>query len=113
MFNAFDDTVDNPNNIVTFIVESLTFSVIGIIGGSLIDALFVKLSKKYRTKSYKLLLVLGQIFLSIIMMYILWKITKNTKFAEYWQNTIPGLAFPAFYFGIQSNIYSTIQSLYL
>jgi hypothetical protein len=113
MVHAFDDVIDNPINLTTFIIEGIIFSLVGIAGGTIIDSIFVKLSRQLKSKHHKLALVFAQIVFSVGLMYLIFVLTKEIKFAEYWQTTIPGLAFPAFYFGIQSNIYTTLQSYYL
>lgn len=113
MDKVFDDIVNNPTIVKTFIIEGLVFSFTGIITGSILDGLFTRLSKKQTKKHYKLAIAVAQIIASILLMFAMWKMTNNTKFAEHWQSTIPGLTFPAFYFGIQTNIYGTIQSYYL
>jgi hypothetical protein len=110
---AFDETVNDPENLGIFIQESLAFALAGLIAGSMIDASFIQLAKLHKHKAYKVFIAFAQVVAGIIGLYILWRASKSIKFGDYWQNTIPGLAFPAFYFGIQSNIYTTLQSFYI
>ena len=95
-----------PHTSFLIVVETLIFGLVGLILGRLIDSFFTKLAKKYKSKSHKVLLSIIQIavdglVIAFLYMYI------SSFFANHFQRTLSGMAFPAFYFGTQTNIYNT------
>lgn len=97
-----------PHTSFLIVLETLIFGLVGLILGRLIDSFFTKLAKKY--KKHEVLLSVIQLavdgfLISIIYMYI------SAFFANHFQRTLAGLAFPAFYFGTQTNIFNTWNQL--
>lgn len=98
----------NPKDVLTITVESFVFGLIGIILGSFIDNQFKRLSKKYKHHNLKLLISLLQILISgfiVALMYVY----MSPFFTDHFQRTLSGLAFPAAFYGVQSNIYTFWQ----
>lgn len=117
----FDKIVNDPEKFDIFAVELIAFCIAGIIFGALVDFPFVKLTNYVKTKYENDAVTLKVIrfgilllhFISIIIvLYAMMKLTIQSSLYRHWQNTIPGLGFPAFFFGIQTNIFSTVTSLY-
>ena len=102
----FDGKVDDPRNIPTFVIESLTFGLSGLFLGSLIDRVCIALAKKYPT--HKITITVLQIMISAAIIAIAYDMFPE-EFTGHFQHTLPGLAFPAFYYGVQSNIFVTWQ----
>lgn len=97
-----------PHTSFLIVVETLIFGLVGLILGRLIDSFFTKLAKKY--KKHKVLLSIIQIavdglVIAFLYMYI------SSFFANHFQRTLSGLAFPAFYFGTQTNIFNIWNQL--
>ena len=97
-----------PHNSFLIVLETLIFGLAGLILGRLIDSFFTKLAKKY--KKHEVLLSIIQLavdgfIIALIYMYI------SAFFANHFQRTLAGLAFPAFYFGTQTNIFNTWNQL--
>lgn len=91
-----------PHTSFLIVLETLIFGLSGLILGRLIDSFFTKLAKKY--KNHDVLLSVIQLsvdgfVIGILYMYI------SSFFANHFQRTLAGLAFPAFYFGTQTNIF--------
>lgn len=117
---VFDRYVDDPVHFSVFYLETIIFSFGGIFLGFIIDMSFTKIYeaikqkwKKANHKLLRLLIAFVQISFSALVLFVLWRLTQSTEFVTHWQSTIPGLSFPAFFFGIQSNIYGALQSFYL
>lgn len=117
---VMDNIVNNPTKLNIFIWELVVFAFVGLFFGSLIDYMFINISRsldkttnRQFTKPIYITIAALQIVFSGLVMFCIWKVTQKKKFALHWQTTIQGLAFPSFFFGIQSNIYSSFQSLYV
>jgi len=98
----------DPLSTYTITIESIVFGLSGLMVGLLIDKIFIKLSKKY--KEYKVSLSILQIALSGLILALMY-IYISSFFTNHFQRTLSGMAFPSFFYGIQSNIYSTWQEL--
>ena len=105
-FRPFDGKVDDPRNVPTFVIESLTFGLAGLLLGSLIDRASIALAKKY--PKHKVAITVLKIVVSSGILAIAYDIFPK-EFTGHFQRTLPGLAFPAFYYGVQSNIFVTWQ----
>jgi H+/Cl- antiporter ClcA len=111
----FDSKVNNPSNFLVTYIEFLCFSVIGLCFGLAIDLAFSWIDKKIKSKSKwkRIGLVYLQISVGAIVLSLLAYTTRHLKWEEHWQATTPGMAFSAFFFGIQLNIYSTLHDLFV
>jgi membrane associated rhomboid family serine protease len=108
MTKPFDGIVDDPKSLPVIITEGTVFGVTGLLLGTFIDKRFVALSKKYPNLKIPL------VVLQLIILYILvagMYIFTNSEFSKHFQVSLGGIAFPAFYFGVQSNIFNTAQEL--
>lgn len=98
----------DPSNTYTIATESTIFGLSGLIIGLFIDNIFIKLSKKY--KEHKIILSILQIALSGLVLGLMY-VYISPYFTDHFQGSLSGMAFPSFFYGIQSNIYSTWQEL--
>jgi hypothetical protein len=104
----FTESVDaEPNKFLTVVVESFIFGISGLIMGSIINKYFILFSKTFlkKNKILQMLTSLVQIafsgfFLAVLYFYV------SSYFVSHFQRTISGLAFPAIFYGVQSNIFS-------
>ena len=74
--------------------------------GSLIDAAFIRARNaliKRRMLSKKMLELLLRYYRQSYQcsLYAVWRFGPTKAFAEHWQNTIQGIVFPAFFYGVQ------------
>lgn len=105
----FDGIVDDPKHIPTFVAESFIFASSGLLLGVVVDKQFKRIKDKF--PKYKLLVALVQIIVLVSIIALFFKYAKH-EFALHFQQTLPGMAFPAMYFGVQSNLFETAQSLF-
>jgi hypothetical protein len=98
----------DPKNVLTITAESFVFGLFGIILGSFIDNGFKRLAKKYRRYNLKLLISLLQILISGFILGLMY-VYMSPFFTDHFQRTLAGLAFPAAFYGVQSNIYTYWQ----
>ncbi len=105
----FDGKIDDTRHIFSFITESVIFSVSGLLLGAFIDKNFRKLGEKY--PKYKTLIASVQLLLLIVLIAIMYIFVRH-EFVLHFQRTLPGMAFPAMYFGVQSNIFETALKLF-
>lgn len=106
---VFDGVVDDPKHIPTFVTESFIFAVSGLLLGVLVDKQFKRLKEKF--PKYRVIIAAIQILLLVTIIAIFYKFAKH-EFALHFQQTLPGMAFPAMYFGVQSNLFETAQTLF-
>ena len=102
----FDGVVDDPKDITVIITEGFAFGAAGIILGVLVDKQFTKLAKqypKYKVPIAALQLVVLYAMISLVYVFL------DTEFPLHFQTTLGGLAFPALFFGVQSNIFNVAQ----
>jgi uncharacterized membrane-anchored protein len=104
----FDGIIDDPKSIPVILTEGVTFGAAGLLIGTFVDKRFTAWSKKY--PNMKALLAFLQLVVLYIIVSLVYTMT-NTEFTAHFQTTLGGLAFPAFYFGVQSNIFNTAQEL--
>jgi ABC-type Fe3+ transport system permease subunit len=93
----------DPQSVLTITIESFIFGLIGIIIGSTIDKQFKILSDK-KNKKIKILLSMLQIILSGLIIGIMY-VHISPFFTNHFQRTLSGIAFPALFYSVQSNIY--------
>jgi hypothetical protein len=105
----FDKIVDDSKNLPVFITESVIFGVSGLLLGVLVDKQFKSLSKKY--PHLKLVIAFVQFLVLALFIAIMYMFLKH-EFALHFQKTLAGMSFPAMYFGVQSNLFDTAQSLF-
>ncbi len=109
VFPVFDRKIDDPESIGVFLTESLLFGISGLLLGAFIDVQFKKLAQKYPEK--RNVIALSQLVLLVVIIAIMYKVAAN-QFALHFQQTLPGMAFPAMYFGVQSNLFETSSKLF-
>ena len=98
----------DPKNVLTITAESFVFGLAGIILGSVIDNGFKHLAEKYKSNNYKLLFSLLQIVISGFIIAVIY-VYMSSFFANHFQHTLSGLAFPATFYSAQTNIYTYWQ----
>ena len=108
-FKVFDRKIDDPENLSVFMIESTVFGISGLLLGAYIDVQFKKLTQKYPEK--RNFIALAQFLLLVVIVAIMFKLAKDV-FALHFQRTLPGMAFPAMYFGVQSNLFETSEKLF-
>jgi uncharacterized protein YacL len=99
--HVYTDPVD-PKNILVISIEAIFFGISGLILGTIVNKLFTAISKKY--KNNEILISILQIAFSGALLGFLY-IHVSSFFTNHFQRTLSGLAFPAFFYGIQSNIF--------
>ena len=104
----FDGIVDDPKSAPVIITEGIVFGASGLLIGTFVDKRFTALSKKF--PNMKPFIALLQLLVLYIMVSLVYTMT-NTEYTAHFQTTLGGLAFPAFYFGVQSDIFNTAQEL--
>jgi len=107
-FTPFVTKVHDTRSIPTFVAESLVFGVTGLVLGVAIDRICIDLNTKY--PNYKLPISIFQIVISAIVIALGYLYLPN-QYTSHFQRTLPGLAFPALFYGVQSNIFDTWQGL--
>lgn len=105
----FDGIVDDPKHLPTFVAESFIFAVSGLLLGVIVDKQFKKIKERF--PKYKVIIAIIQILLLVSIIAAFYKFAKH-EFALHFQQTLPGMAFPAMYFGVQSNLFETAQGLF-
>jgi len=107
-FHPFDGIVDDPRSITTLTFETLVIGSVGIILGTIVDKQFTALSKnnpKYATLITFLQILFSGFLVAVLYMY------SPPEFTAHFQRTLPGMAFPAMFYGVQSNIFNSWQAL--
>jgi ABC-type Fe3+ transport system permease subunit len=99
---------EDPLNVLTITLESIVFGVAGIALGTIIDKICIRLAKKH--KQHLLLISVLQITLSGLVLGVMY-VYLSSFFTDHFQRTLSGLAFPALFYGVQSNIYLTWQDI--
>lgn len=98
--------VNNPKSMSTLVFESMTIALLAIFLGALIDKLFKVINDK--VKKYKLLFSILQILFSTVLTAMMYLYGPG-ELALHFQQTLPGMLFPALFYGVQSNIYTPWQ----
>ena len=87
------------------------FAITGLVLGAFIDAIFTQLLyiiDPNQESKWKLLIVL---LLQIAANGVLLAMMLGKPFTEYIMSSLPGIIFSGLLFGIQSNLYTTMQTL--
>lgn len=103
----FKSTIDSRKDTATFITESILFASAGLMLGVLVDKQFDKLRQKFPKQ--KLLTILAQILFLVSFIALLYRVTPGGT--SHFQITLPGMAFPAMFFGVQSSLFTAAQSV--
>lgn len=110
----FDTRVNNPRSFPIYYAEFMSFSIVAIILGISIDIIFTYVLaslQHYFQVQRRFAVVIRyvtsalQISVGAIVLYVLAYVTRPWKWAEQWQDTIAGIAFTAFFYGVQSNLF--------
>lgn len=99
----------DPKNILVISIETIVFGISGLILGTIVDKLFTTISKKY--KNNEILISIMQLSFSGALLGFLY-VHVSSFFTNHFQRTLSGLAFPAFFYGIQSNIFLSWHHIY-
>ena len=105
-FHPFNGLVNDPKSMSTLVFESMAIALLAIALGALIDKLFKVVNEK--VKKYKILFSILQIMLGAIVTAIIYLYGPG-ELALHFQQTLPGMLFPALFYGVQSNIYGAWQ----
>jgi uncharacterized phage infection (PIP) family protein YhgE len=92
----------DPKNVFIITYQSIVFGLCGLVLGIIVDKLFTTLSKKY--KNYAIQISILQIAFSGALLGTIY-VHISSYFTDHFQRTLSGLAFPTFFYGIQSNIF--------
>lgn len=107
-FRPFDGVVDDPKHVPTLVFESLVIALVAIALGALVDKVFKKISEK--ANRFKLLVSVFQVVISAFITALIY-IYGPAEFTMHFQRSLPGMLFPALFYGVQSNIYAPWQQL--
>jgi uncharacterized protein YacL len=108
MIAPFTATTDeDPKSLWAITIESLVFGLVGIIIGTIINNEFIKLSND-QSKGVRYLLSVLQILFSGFIIAVMY-MYMSSYFTDHFQRTLSGLAFPALFYSVQSNIYTVWQ----
>ena len=99
----------DTKHIPSFVGESFVFASTGLLLGVLVDKQFKRLKAKF--PQFTVLIATIQILFLVSVIAFFYKYAKH-EFALHFQRTLPGMAFPAMYFGVQSNLFETAQNLF-
>jgi len=105
--NVNTEPID-PKSVFAITSETIVFGVSGLVLGKIVDKLFTILSKKY--KNYTIPISILQIAFSGALLAIIY-VYVSSYFTNHFQRTLSGIAFPALFYSIQSNIFSAWHNL--
>ena len=105
-FHPFNGLVNDPKSMSTLVFESMVIALVAISLGALIDKLFKTVNEKL--KRFKILMSILQILVSTALTAVIY-LYGPTEFALHFQTSLPGMLFPALFYGVQSNIYMAWQ----
>jgi hypothetical protein len=107
----FPTTPVDPTSISLGIYESTIIALFAIVLGTLIDVIFKKINKKVDSKALKVVVAMAQIvFLGLVTTLIYLYLPR--WFTDHFQTTFPGLLFPAMFYGVQSNIFDSMEQVF-
>lgn len=109
----FDTRVNNSTSFSVMYVEYLGFSSVGLVLGLLIDNFFKWFGKGVTCIWRKVMILFLQISMGAVVLASLAYVTRSLNWEEHWQASTPGMAFSAFYFGIQQNIFQILHELFV
>lgn len=105
-FHPFNGVVNNPTSMSTLVFESMVIALFAITLGAIIDKLFKTINEK--VQKFKILLSIIQILVSTAVTAVIF-LYGPSEFAMHFQTSLPGMLFPALFYGVQSNIYGAWQ----
>lgn len=108
MQQLFKSTVDSKKDMMTFMIESILFASAGLLLGVLVDKQFDKLRQSF--PGQKLLLIVLQLLFLVSLVALMYKFVPG-GLVSHFQITLPGMAFPAMFFGVQSSLFTAAQSM--
>lgn len=100
--------IPDSNIIGIFFIKCICYIIPAIILGYSIEKSLNSLKKKEKNSNNLIYYIIFQIIINILILYILFKINNN--YTKEFQDTIAGLTFVAFYFSMQPNLYTNIQT---
>jgi len=98
----------DPKSVYVITVETVIFGISGLLLGTLVNKLFTMLSKKYNNN--RIIISILQIAFSGALLGVLY-VYGSSYFTNHFQRTLSGIAFPALFFSIQSNIFLAWSNL--
>jgi uncharacterized BrkB/YihY/UPF0761 family membrane protein len=105
-FHPFNGVVNNPKSLSTLTAESMVIGLFAIFLGTVIDKIFKNISDK--VNRFKILISIIQILVSAVITALIY-LYGPSEFSMHFQTSLPGMLFPALFYGVQSNIYSAWQ----
>lgn len=114
-------TADYKDSFTTFFTEFVAHGSVGLIVGAFVDrtfALVTRLSKRHLTdredglvlRGLALALAIAQLLTSILLLFVLMLALPSHVYKR-WQSTVPGLAFPSLFFGIQTQLFENVRTV--
>lgn len=101
--------VQNYSHPQGMVAQSVVFALSGLFIGVIVDKIFAKARSKYKDDKMKVFLIILQVIVLALTITSIYIISENT--ALHFQETIAGMAFPAMFFGVQSDLFTSAQSL--
>ena len=101
--------VSNSPTSTGMITQSAAFGFAGLFLGVIVDKIFAKARAKFPDQKMKILLTVLQMIVLVLTIVSIYVASKDT--AMHFQSTIAGMPFPAMFFGVQSDLFTTVQSL--
>jgi hypothetical protein len=93
------------------VLKGIIYALVGSALGIIIDKIFKSIQDKIRKKENIILISLVQIIISVIILLFI-EVYISKAFAIEWQGTTAGLFFVAFFFGVQTNLYTNIRTVF-
>lgn len=107
-FKPFNGIVNDPKSVPTFVFESMVIAFVAIFLGALIEKTSRFLNEKFKVSKY--ILSILQIVFSVLVTAFIYLYVPG-ELAMHFQATLPGMVFPALFYGVQSSIYTPWQQL--
>ncbi len=105
-FHPFNGIVNDPKSLSTLAFESMVIGLVAIFLGAVIDKIFKKISEKMN--NFKIMISIIQILVSAVITAVIY-LYGPPEFSHHFQTSLPGMLFPALFYGVQSNIYGAWQ----
>lgn len=106
ILGAFNGAVNDPKSIPILVFETMVIGLIAISLGAIIDKIFKVTNEK--VKKFKMLFSILQFAVSAFVIALIY-IYGPTEFSLHFQTSLPGMAFPALFYGVQSTLYAPWQ----
>ena len=98
------------DNFYSMIAKNFIWGLFGIVLGIIVNNIIGFMSNKLKIKTLLIQNVLQLVLCSFVLALIH---AQFNYFGWTWQNITPGLFFVSFFFGVQFNIFTNIQSTYI